>query len=150
MLQKFHSGNAVSGFGPRGGGGGGTGALLPPRRGRSSTRGLLPPVARHLRSAPAQPTVIPQKNSETRLWSNGLQWTNTKWIPCVTSDNVSLCHGNNFSVSINCFMGFTARLLLCALPLIYSPVSTPPTAVWTVKCDKKLQWASIVARTPRL
>lgn len=50
------------------------------------------------------------------------------------SDSISLCHGNNFPlVPINCFIGCTVRLLLCALPLIYSPVSTP-TAVglWNV------------------
>lgn len=76
-----------------------------------------------------------------KLSWKGLQWTNTSefHVSVRTSSVIPYLYVTaiTFSlttVSINCFMGCTVPLLLCALPLIYSPVSTPPTAVglWNV------------------
>lgn len=57
------------------------------------------------------------------------------WDPVKNGDSLVTAITFSFTVSINCFMACTVRLLLCSLPLIfYSPVSTPPTAVglWNV------------------
>ena len=124
------------------GGGDATGALLPLTTADGSTRAQLPPVARHAHAQP-QRTVMPHwKKSVVKknqnLAKDYSEQTKSVLLSCETewpSDSLATAITFSFTVSINCFMACTVRLLLCSLPLIsYSPVSTPPTAVglWNV------------------